>query len=764
VTRKRIELASPALLHVLPERGIGLRLVLAGLAFAVVVPVGNLGALLVRASWQQQRANLERQNTETARAISVAIDQEVRSTIAALNAVSTLELFDTTAANGFEELTQRIAPRQQGWHAMLLAGADGELMVNSAAFSQAPYVLPAGDDWASRVVATREPSISDIVRAERDGFPDHFVIVAVPVLRHDEVQFVLGAQLRTEAFSSVLREQQVPPSGVITLLDRSGHVLARTRNEPQYVGRVQPGRAIFDENNPIREGSRRDKTLEGEDSYATLIRSALTGWTIGVALPADVVDTPLRRNLWALVIASVSALAVAAGLAALFTRALSKSINTAVQAVMALARSEPAVMPHSRIRELNVLAAGLRDAATTLQARLEERDQAERLKDEFLMTLSHELRTPLTAVTGWSRMLATGQIREGQQDRAIASIERNASSLTQLVEDLLDVSRSVSGKLRLDVQPVEVASFVHAAIDAVRPAAEAKTIDIRADIDPDAATVLGDANRLRQVVWNLLSNAVKFTPVGGAVQVKVAPEKATDRESLSPAVEIRVSDTGPGIDAAFMPFVFDRFRQGAAGPTRPHGGLGLGLAIVRQLVELHGGTVHAANNAPAPGATFRVVLPLCPDAPERKAPAAVGESASAPGALRLDGVSVLVVDDDPHARELFASILENAGAEVRTAASVDDAVFLLQGWSPAVLLSDIEMPHEDGFALLRRISGLSGARPVAIAVTAYARPEDRVRALEAGFQWHLGKPVDPTELLSVIVTLLSAVAAGGDIR
>jgi signal transduction histidine kinase/ActR/RegA family two-component response regulator len=466
------------------------------------------------------------------------------------------------------------------------------------------------------------------------------------------------------------------------------------------------------------------------------------------------IDGPIRRSLWTLLAVALIALSAAGGLAAWFTRTFERSFNAASRTAMALARSEPSAMPRSRIREINVLGSGLSAAAATLQERLEERDQAERLKDEFLMTLSHELRTPLTAIAGWSRMLATGQIRAGQETRAIGSIERNASALTQLVDDLLDVSRSVSGKLRLDLQPVEVSAVAHAAIEAVRPAAEAKNIEIHTSFDPAASMILGDTNRLRQIVWNLLSNAVKFTPAGGAVRMAVTRTTRTDRgDDRNAFVEILVSDTGPGIDPAFMPFIFDRFRQGSAGPSRPHGGLGLGLAIVRQLVELHGGTVECRNNHQETGASFRVLLPAVGGGMERR-PASTSDAP-----IRLDGVSVLVVDDDPQARELFASILELAGAEVRAAASVEDALFLLHAWSPAVLLSDIEMPTEDGHSLLRRLSSLPGARPVAVAVTAHARAEDRVHALEAGFQWHLGKPVEPTELLSVIATLLSATPA-----
>jgi CheY-like chemotaxis protein len=422
---------------------------------------------------------------------------------------------------------------------------------------------------------------------------------------------------------------------------------------------------------------------------------------------------------------------------------------------MALARGEPIAPAGSRIVEIDELATGLRQASVMLQERNRERDEAGRLKDEFLMTVSHELRTPLTAIYGWARMLSTGQMREPQRARAVAAIERNAKALEQLVNDLLDVSRIVSGKMRLDVQPVVVADVVADAIDAIRPAAVAKNIRVAAQVQAGDAAVSGDARRLQQIVWNLLSNAVRFTPNDGRIDVE-----ATRRGDT---ITISVRDTGPGIDADFLPYVFERFRQGMSGTTRAHGGLGLGLAIARHLTELHGGTIRAENNRPAPGAAFHVELPARTDAreePERAQPASALQPPRS--TARLDRVAILVADDDLNARELLTAVLEGAGAEVRAAASTEDALMILDSWSPGVLLSDIEMPGEDGYALMRRVRSLAGVRGhiIAIALTAHARPEDRIRALEAGFQWHMAKPIDPAELVSVIATLMAQTAAG----
>jgi signal transduction histidine kinase/CheY-like chemotaxis protein len=396
------------------------------------------------------------------------------------------------------------------------------------------------------------------------------------------------------------------------------------------------------------------------------------------------------------------------------------------------------------------------------RADLLQREQlASRMKDEFLMTVSHELRTPLTAIYGWARMLVTGQIRDDQRQRAIEVIERNAKAQTQLVNDLLDVSRGISGKVRLDVRTVDLSEVITAAIDSMQPAADAKDIRLKTVLDPNAGPISGDRERLQQVVWNLLSNAIKFTPEGGRVQVRL--------ERQDSHVEIVVGDTGVGIDENFLPYVFDRFRQGDAGTTRQHSGLGLGLAIVRQLVELHGGSVLVESPGTDRGTTFRVILPsmiLRQDTGTLTDPA-VADGASSLPMRRLHGARILIVEDEPQTRELFGAIMENAGGEVRVAASARDATAILSTWWPEVLLSDIEMPHKDGYVLMEQVNAMERRerRPiVAVAVTAHSRPEDRLRALEAGFQWHLRKPVEPAELVAVVASLTARVEKPADSR
>jgi signal transduction histidine kinase/ActR/RegA family two-component response regulator len=387
----------------------------------------------------------------------------------------------------------------------------------------------------------------------------------------------------------------------------------------------------------------------------------------------------------------------------------------------------------------------------------QEAEESNRLKDEFLATLSHELRTPLAAILGWAKLLRAGSIDAGMTARALEAVERNAQSQKQLIDDILDVSRIITGKLRLDVRPVSIVSVLEGALDSVRPAADAKRITLRVSVAPRLGVVAGDTDRIQQALWNLLTNAVKFTPEGGTVEVSVG------REGSSALIE--VTDTGRGIDSAFLPYVFDRFRQADASTTRQKGGLGLGLAIVRHLVELHGGTVWAESKGSGKGATFRMLLPLIESGQgpgegegkesthpvSRQAP---GQPLDCPPAL--DGLHVLVVDDEADALELLRAVFEGCGARVTAAGTASEALRALRDVRPDVLVSDIGMPDVDGYELIRRVRRLKpeeGGRTPAVALTAYAREEDRRKAVRAGFQTHLAKPAAPDELAEVVASL-----------
>jgi PAS domain S-box-containing protein len=369
--------------------------------------------------------------------------------------------------------------------------------------------------------------------------------------------------------------------------------------------------------------------------------------------------------------------------------------------------------------------------------------EANRLKDEFLATLSHELRTPLNALLGWAQMLKSRPLDEAGRRRAIESIERNARSQTVLIDDLLDVSRAISGKLRLDFSPVDLQSVVFAATDAVKPAVRARGLELSVSMMPIPGEVIGDPDRLQQVVWNVLSNAVKFTPPGGRVELAI--------QEAGGAVQIAVTDTGIGIEKNFLPFMFERFRQADSSTTRQHGGLGLGLAIVRHLVDLHGGTVTASSEGPGTGTRVVVTLPLRrQSAPVAQQPELKPEESS----TQLRGVRVLVVDDDADSRELILITMQLAGAEVLSVGSGAAALAALDSFSPHVIVADIAMPGIDGYELMRRVVARSGGgAPRGIALSAYVSAEDAQRAREAGFDVHLSKPADYGALVRTIAEL-----------
>ena len=378
----------------------------------------------------------------------------------------------------------------------------------------------------------------------------------------------------------------------------------------------------------------------------------------------------------------------------------------------------------------------------------EDLETANRMKDEFLATLSHELRTPLNAVLGYATLLQLGAMNAEDQKEGLRAIERNARLQAQLIEDLLDMNRIISGKVRLDVQTIDLPTIIGAALDTVRPSAEAKEIRVQKVIDPLAGPVRGDPGRIQQIVWNLLSNAVKFTAKGGRVQVLL--------ERVNSHVEISVIDTGSGIAPEFLPYVFDRFRQADASTTRRHGGLGLGLSIVKQLTELHGGSVRAKSPGKGEGATFVIALPVTavhPEAPVERTHPKTWRAGESPCEVSLDDVRVLVVDDEPDACRMVKRILEGCHAEVMTAQSVAAALDLLNARAFDVLVSDIGMPNEDGYDLIRKVRALDtekGGNLPAVALTAFARSEDRTRAALAGFQTHLPKPVEVSELIAVV--------------
>ncbi|BAY24554.1 two-component hybrid sensor and regulator [Calothrix sp. NIES-2100] len=403
---------------------------------------------------------------------------------------------------------------------------------------------------------------------------------------------------------------------------------------------------------------------------------------------------------------------------------------------------------------------------TSLQQQTEQLQEANRMKDEFLAILSHELRSPLNAILGWAQLLRSRNLNETQASRGLETIERNARIQTQLIEDLLDISRMIRGKLRLNVATCNLISIINSALETVHLAAQVKEIDVQFSLPEQESVannrsseflVSGDAERLQQIIWNLLSNAIKFTSPGGKIEIRMAKLVEKCKGNLTSYAQIQVIDTGIGISSEFLPYVFDRFRQADSSSTRKHGGLGLGLAIVRHLVELHGGTVQVDSPGEEQGATFTVKLPLL--SPTQATISSLHKEDDSASVLypSLLGVRVLVVDDEVDSREFITTVLQQSQAEVQAAASVPEALQIIQEWKPDVIVSDIGMPTEDGYSLIRKVRSLppeQGGNVPAAALTAYARAEDRMRAIQEGYQLHLPKPIEPAELATVVASLV----------
>lgn len=410
-----------------------------------------------------------------------------------------------------------------------------------------------------------------------------------------------------------------------------------------------------------------------------------------------------------------------------------------------------AVIAHTDITERKKAENELEKLFESEQKARQEAEAANRMRDEFLATVSHELRNPLNSILGWSRMLQKNQLEGENKLKAITTIVRNAESQNRLIEDMLDVSRIITGKLRLDIQPINPSEFVEAAIETVRPAADAKEITIKTEIDYSANKINGDPNRLQQVVWNLLSNAIKFTPKRGEVRIVVKSDDSM--------IHIEVADTGAGISQEFLPYVFERFRQADASTVRKFGGLGLGLAIVRHITEMHGGTVEVRSEGENKGATFLVRLPIMAVSVEAEQVESTGqieiEHLQTETNIDLRGMAILVVDDEKDTRQLLRQVLTHFGAEVSTAGSASEGFAEYSAKNFDILISDIGMPEEDGYSLIRRIRKMpkEKSQTPAIALTAYARPQDRMQALTSGFQTHVTKPVEPDELAAVIGSL-----------
>jgi signal transduction histidine kinase len=608
-----------------PRRRIHLRTILTLLVLATTAPLGLFAAQLIRTSWSQQQMLVSRQNVEQARAASVAVDQEVDRAMASLHVLAGLEQINEADRTQFTQIAAGMIPLHRGWEAIKLVDPSLRILADTNAPRGQPSVL-VNPDWVRTVLATREPAVSTLSQDPSTG--DWLIAVGIPVRRSNgSVKYVLGLRMYAQAFTDILNRARLPPDAVVTLLDTQPVIIARTRNQDRYIGR-QPTSDFIERSRSVAEGSWRTTLLEGTPAYSAWTRSPLTGWTIGVGLPSNSIDGPIRRSFVMLTALGLAILVSGIVLASYLSRGVERAYRAAAHSAGALARGEAVPPFGSRIAEADDLSTALREAAAILQTRMRERDEAQRevdrnrtmllqqeqtgrraaealsrAKDEFVATVSHELRTPLNAIYGWVALLKNGHLDAERHAHALEVVERNTRAQAQLIEDLLDMSQVIRGAIRLDLQPVDLSRVLEAAVDSVKPTAAARQITITVVNGPDAAAA-ADQRRLQQVLWNILANALKFTPAGGRVDVGIAID---GRDAV-----IRISDTGEGIAPEFLPHVFERFRQESGDITRTHSGLGIGLALVRHLVELHGGTVHADSPGKGKGSTFSIRLPSVP--------------------------------------------------------------------------------------------------------------------------------------------------------
>jgi signal transduction histidine kinase len=750
----------------MPYRRFRLRTILALLVLAITVPLALFAGRLFWTSWQQQQRLVDAQNVEQATAVGVAIDLQVERTIAALEVLATLQPIDDPDKTHFIEIAARTLPIHPGWASIRVIDASLKVLSSTgAAAGEKPALL--NTNWVRTILETGKPAVSGVRQDPDTG--EWFISVGVPVIRAGTLRYVLGARIHASAFSDILKLQRVPPGGVVTLIDTTPVIIARTRNENRYRGQPPtPDFVKYSQSAP--EGSWRTRLLEGTEAYSAWNRSEQTGWTVGIALPSQIVDGPVRRSFYALVGVGLAILAGGITFAGLLSAGLVRAQTAATTAAHALASGEAMPPFRSRIVEVEDLSVGLREAESILQARMRERDEAQReadrhraallereqtarrsaealsrAKDEFVATVSHELRTPLNAIYGWVALMKSGALDAEKQKHALEVIDRNTRAQGQLVEDLLDMSRVIHGSIRLEMRPVDLETVLDSTVESVRPTATARRITITVE-HAAKAIVYADHGRLQQVLWNLLANSLKFTGSGGRIEASTGLD-GTD-------AIVRITDNGKGIAPEFLPYLFDRFTQETGNATREHSGLGIGLSLVRHLTELHGGTVTAESRGKDQGATFTVRLPLLgtrADHPATPSPAAVAMPHAS--ARVLEGLHVLAVDDNEDARDLVATALRQAGAVVTTAASLGEAIASLDAHGADLIVSDVAMPNGSGYDLVRavRSNSRTAALPV-IALTAYGRGADRDRALAEGFDAHVGKPFDPLALVGLVAS------------
>lgn len=738
-----------------PRLGLGAHLLFVVLVALVPMIVFSVGVTI--ALWNYQRSEVNRSLQETARALAIAVDRELASFATTLEALAASREISDGMLHEFYEECQRVLPTQPGWRTILLLRPTGEHVLN--------LMIPFGDPLPSvgdrehlrRVAQTRQPALSDLFIGNISKLPT--IDVAVPVIRDGRIVYILAVGLTPAAFDDILQAQNVRADGIAAIFDAEDRFVARSRESDQYIGQ-RPIEPLLELMRSAPEGVARLPAYDSPTVYSAWSRLPSSRWTVTVGIPAAPIESALARGLVVLVASGLGLLLLGAALATMLGRRVASSIGEASRAAVELARGRPLPSVSSNVAEVAELTAALEEAAALLRRESAQRHSAEeerarllaseqvararaeaanRAKDEFLAMLGHELRNPLAAISNAVQVLDVIGKQEGGSIRARDVIARQTRHLARLMDDLLDVGRGITGKITLERKPMDLAAAATHVVSTLGVAG--KTAQHELVLETEPVLIMGDTTRIEQIIGNLITNALKYTPQGGHVRVTVGREQ--DRAVL------RVEDSGIGISAELLPQVFDLFVQGKCSLERAQGGLGIGLTLVRRLVELHGGTVEVASPGPGQGSTFTVQLPVLP--------AEVG--AQVPGSRAAAGplpCRILLVEDNADARAMLRQRLEVAGHEVHEVADGEAAVAAAVRLRPDLALVDIGLPRLDGYQVARKIRAASDGWAISlVALTGYGLPEDRERALEAGFDEHLVKPVDALALARVLATAVS---------
>jgi len=720
-------------LEALRPRATTIRSHLLLLAALAALPVLIFAALISIMLIDQQQRTFERGAVERARAVMSAVDAELRGSFATLDALAASRFLRADDLRGFYDSANRLLATQPGWYNVTLAGPSGQKVMDL----REPFGAPLGPilDWpsAERVLKTRQSVVGNVERRTADSPP--LVPLRRPIVRDDEVRYVLTAQVRPDSFTRLIHEQQLPGDWTSGLVDGNGNFVARDPPRPAGDAASPAFRA---ESRRGREGWYRGATVEGRDTFTAYQRSALGDWTIGIAVPAETVLGAAKRTAWLLGFGVLAAIATTL----LFSYVIGRRIVDPMTALADLASNvggerAAVALPPAGIPEVDAVGRALARADTAVRERhlLDQREKdaigaADRAKDEFIATLSHELRNPLAALTSATEILRRNDLDSDAGRDARQVIERQIGHMSRMIEDLLDLSRVIAGKTHLELERFDLGALVAGVVDAWR--LEGRIARHSVTVDTAPAWVHADRTRMEQVLTNLLDNAVKFTAAGNRIRVTVA---AVDDNAV-----LTVADEGHGIAPELLGRVFDPFVQGYQGMGRASGGLGLGLALVKRLIELQQGTVSVESAGVDRGTTFRVSL--------RRVEPGLEEGAIVPPAMpQTPGRKrVLVIDDNDDARRSLAMLLSFEGHEICEAPDGARGVELAQCVRPEVALIDIGLPDLSGHEVARQIRAALKDDVVLLAVTGYGQPEDQRRALDAGFDAHLVKPVTLDQL------------------